>query len=1120
MRRNWAGFGAASLVIVSFLLTSCASGSPPSVNSPAGRSSSPKVRGAGFYKVPGGPGGTLPEVTFLLGTGPAPLSSGPMAEGGIHIAKDFIARPEQAGFQSGTSPLHVAPVRLAEEPEVQMGSREVSEPHRHDTPDLQPADSSIAIAPVRLPETSEAYLRLKDLSDAQVQGLPFLQLGHSSLAVSPVRLPVISEALVVPREVSEMPLQDTPNLQLADIPMAAAPAKLPEDSEVKAGTREVSDSVVQVSPELQPAGSALTTTSVKVPEVSEAQGGSEEGSVPAVVETGNLQESVSSQAMAPAELPEDPEAKERSTEVLDSELQDSPNLYQADILVVTAPVTLPEESEAEVILKDEWDAPVLLPVASSLAMARAEFPEESEVRAGLTEASDPVVREASNLLQADDSFANSTVRYSDILEAEVNSKEGSKPSLQETPNLQPANRLLVAAPAQLPRESETQVSSKDVAGPVTQEVPKLQQVDDSVTRSPVKPSEEFEVQGSSKDPWASSEQDTPNLQQMDIPLYAALVKVAEEAEAQVGVNEVSATPVLEAPVVSQGDNPLTTAPHSSPETPVRLASPKYIAPVPAPMSPMRSSGDTGISPSSAMAGPGPMQIVVGEPRNSRRAMTPVAAVPVPRQVPESSPPAESRFVVPERLHELPGLDVRISVDLRQMDILAVMKFLAKEGNLNIVTGKNVGGRISLTLKDVTIQDIIDIIALSYELAYVVQNGIIHLMTEADYTRLFGAAFADQRKVRTLQLEHADVNAVAALLNNMKSAVGRVIGDSQTRTLVMIDVPEKLEPLVTAAKNMDQAAKLQTQVFELQYGKAEDIQPEVERVLTPNMGGVRLDKRTNTLVVTDLAPRMNDVQRVIRAFDRKTRAVNIESKIIQVRLNDKYQMGVNWEVLFQQLSNLRLQGTFPISPPIGPLGPVGKLTVGTLADDDFTAVIELLQSIGKTNVLSTPQIAVVENQEAKILVGTREAFVTSVVTQTQQAATTAEEVTFVDVGVSLTVTPTINREGFITMKIKPEVSSVTRTLTTASGNKIPIIQTATAESTVMVKDGVTIIIAGLIEDQSLVTINKVPILGDIPFLGAAFRSKEDEVIKSELVIFLTPTIISGKDSIASVPAGTP
>ena len=520
--------------------------------------------------------------------------------------------------------------------------------------------------------------------------------------------------------------------------------------------------------------------------------------------------------------------------------------------------------------------------------------------------------------------------------------------------------------------------------------------------------------------------------------------------------------------------------------------------------------------------PSPMRIIVGEPALPPPAIIPVAAVapeaPAPPPVSREALAPPPEIPVPAKTETLPGLSKRISVDLRQIDILAVMKFLAEEGELNIVTGKNVGGRVTLSLKDVTLQDVLDIISLSYELAYVVQNGIIHVMTEADYQRLFGSSFADQRQVRRLQLQHADPTSVAALLGNLKSTVGRVIADAQTRTIVLIDVPEKLGPMVEAAKSMDRATELQTQVFELGYGKAEEVSAEVEKVLTPNLGAVRLDKRTNTLVVTDVSRRMKDVQRVINAFDRKTREVIIESKIIQVRLDDEFQMGVNWEVLFQQLANLSLKGIFPISPPVGPLGPVGQLTVGTLADDDFTAVIQLLQTVGTTDVLSTPRISVVENEEAKILVGTREAFITSTVTQTQQAATTSEEVTFVDVGVSLTVTPTINQEGFVTMKIKPEVSSVTRTLTTASGNQIPIVQTSTAETTVMVKDGVTIIIAGLIEDQSLNTTKKVPILGDIPILGAAFRSKQEEVIKSELVIFLTPSIISGEESVAGIAAG--
>jgi general secretion pathway protein D len=95
-----------------------------------------------------------------------------------------------------------------------------------------------------------------------------------------------------------------------------------------------------------------------------------------------------------------------------------------------------------------------------------------------------------------------------------------------------------------------------------------------------------------------------------------------------------------------------------------------------------------------------------------------------------------------------------------------------------------------------------------------------------------------------------------------------------------------------------------------------------------------------------------------------------------------------------------------------------------------------------------------------------------------------------------------------MKIKPEVSSVSRTIVTSEGNEIPIVDTTTAETTVMVKDGNTIIIGGLIKDETLRTTKKFPILGDIPFLGMLFRQTEEEKEKTELVVFLTPHIISG------------
>jgi len=506
---------------------------------------------------------------------------------------------------------------------------------------------------------------------------------------------------------------------------------------------------------------------------------------------------------------------------------------------------------------------------------------------------------------------------------------------------------------------------------------------------------------------------------------------------------------------------------------------------------------------------GPLKIVVGEAVTKVTARSLLAA-----EVSIASVPPAVRAPVQLRMLDLPGLSKRISIDLRQIDILAVMKFLAEEGDLNIATGKNVGGRVRLFLKSVTIRDVLDIVALTYELAYVVQNGIIHVMTEADYQRLFGASFADQRQIRRLQLKHGDPTSVAALLGNMKSAVGRVIADAKTRTIVLIDVPEKLEQMVATAESMDKATQMQTEVFELRYAKAEEIAPEVEKVITPEIGAVRLDKRTNTLVVTDLLPKMPEVRKVISAFDRKTREVLIEAMILEVTLNDKYQVGVDWEKLFKSLKNLDFKSTFPILPAVATSG---KLTVGVLEKNKFSLAIEALQTVGATNILSKPQILVVENQEAIIHVGTKEPFVSSALTQTQQAATTAEEITFIDVGVTLKVTPSINQDGFVTMKIRPEVSSVTETLTTASGNVIPIVAISEAETTVMVKDGTTIVIAGLIQDETKENTQKVPFLGDIPILKYAFQNWHESVDKKELVIFLTPTIISGQESVAGVSA---
>lgn len=146
-------------------------------------------------------------------------------------------------------------------------------------------------------------------------------------------------------------------------------------------------------------------------------------------------------------------------------------------------------------------------------------------------------------------------------------------------------------------------------------------------------------------------------------------------------------------------------------------------------------------------------------------------------------------------------------------------------------------------------------------------------------------------------------------------------------------------------------------------------------------------------------------------------------------------------------------------------------------------------------------------------GTKDAYITSATSQAGDTAVTSQTVNFVDVGIKLFVTPTINRDGFVIMKIKPEISSATRTDITSESKitQIPIVSTSETETTVMVKDGVTIIIGGLKKDERLKTVKKIPLLGDIPGLGFLFRSTSDELKKTELVILLTPHIMSGEDA---------
>ncbi|MDZ7411893.1 MAG: hypothetical protein ONB51_21970, partial [candidate division KSB1 bacterium] len=263
---------------------------------------------------------------------------------------------------------------------------------------------------------------------------------------------------------------------------------------------------------------------------------------------------------------------------------------------------------------------------------------------------------------------------------------------------------------------------------------------------------------------------------------------------------------------------------------------------------------------------------------------------------------------------------------------------------------------------------------------------------------------------------------------------------------------------------------------------------------------------NKLFVRDLPDNFSHLENFIKALDQKTRQVLIEAKIIQVVLNDNFKMGVDWEAISSKIGGVRLESPFRI---LADTEAGGRARAYGLTSDTGTlsGLIEALRGVGKTDLLSNPRITCVDGEEARILVGSTIPYKTIDTREDQGVLKTFEKVTTVEVGIKLNVTPIINEDRFITMKIRPEVSEVGSFI-----DNLPVIDKSESETTVMVKDGVTIVIGGLIKDQKIVSENQIPLLGSIPGLGFLFRSKSTRLVKTELVILLQPQIITGDENI--------
>jgi type IV pilus assembly protein PilQ len=292
------------------------------------------------------------------------------------------------------------------------------------------------------------------------------------------------------------------------------------------------------------------------------------------------------------------------------------------------------------------------------------------------------------------------------------------------------------------------------------------------------------------------------------------------------------------------------------------------------------------------------------------------------------------------------------------------------------------------------------------------------------------------------------------------------------------------------------------VYSLDFATANQ---SVVQVIVQAVPGIRaqFDARTNQLVIIATQAQHEQIRRVLAGLDIQLVSHDVETRVVDISVSDLREQGFTWGFSTTATGDqgvFEIRGTFP-----------GQVTLG-IGDFAWLARLNALVSSGKARVITAPRIAVIDGNEAEVVLSED-----IPIPQTDATGRTTFE--FKPIGPRLKITPKVNRDGLITVRVEVEVSTVTR-LIQSGGFQVPIIAARKATTIVTIRNGESIVIGGLIGAEERRRTVKVPILGDIPLIGFLFRSVTVDRLETELIFVVTPKLVPAQGSGGSAPAPVP
>jgi type II secretory pathway component GspD/PulD (secretin) len=434
-----------------------------------------------------------------------------------------------------------------------------------------------------------------------------------------------------------------------------------------------------------------------------------------------------------------------------------------------------------------------------------------------------------------------------------------------------------------------------------------------------------------------------------------------------------------------------------------------------------------------------------------------------------------------------------SLEIKSQPVRDVLEFLSVKTALPIELIGNVQGDITLSVQNVEAKDALRIILDMGRLAFKEEGGVTKVMTKEAYQLREGHPFVQNFQTKTVALQYADPLKVRESLQGMKSISGKVILDERTKTFILLDSPNIIEAMTELVRQMD--AEIQTQTFSLSHRKVDDLKPELEKIITKDVGIVALNLSTNTVAVTDTESKIKESEGFIKNWDQPQLKIQMQTKILQVMLNEENKMGIDWEAIVSDYQSVPFSGFMGVNRDSSKY----NVSAGVLSDEDFGVLLEALDTVGVINTITEDKREEISGADP-VTVILHSDQVSSIV-EGKNKSIFAGSSHKVEIGVFANIINKEDGKKAFKLTVDPKIYS---------SNGVALYPVIDSENSIFKAElalGHTLIVGGLFKDIVVESTRKIPFLGDIPILGFAFRNQGESLQRTEVILFLTPGIIS-------------